>query len=281
MLRIRFLLCSIVVLSARAQAQSPAFADVEIEKLSCKVVDVDPVDEFTQLLRVEVQNRGAVDAEPVEFQIELDARKGTPQTERYRRVQLPLVRRFGRPAPAGGKQTYLLATNLIAKKGQHRVSVVTACGSTGGQVAQPDLGIGAPTSVQRTSLAGTFPVARVTLSNPLDADMDVLLRVTFTQPKNTVELMGLRLLAKKPREWIIASRPGVRSFVDSDTLPGSAFKVTAIELVDWSLVAQADPKAGAALLEPFYRASRAAALADADAIEEATIDIEAAEAVLS
>lgn len=243
------------VAPAQIAVQDPVFTTGSTDQLDCRVLEVRPVDGVTQLLTVEVKNRGAAAAEPIEFRIELKERKvQPPRSELYRRVQLPLVQRFGRPAPAGGKQTYVLATNLPGKKAQYAVSVTTACWCDGGVVAQPDLHVSEPEQVQRTSLVGTFPVTRVELQNPFDREVDVRLLVTLAQPTDCVEVMGLRLPAGGRESWVISTRVGAQPFVESDIPPGGAVKATRFEVVDWSLVAPCAKDSGATLLRPAYEA---------------------------
>jgi len=240
----------------RAQgAGEPVFATGDPASLTCRVVEVRPAGEPFQLLVVEVNNPGATPAEPLEFVVEVaDKKPNPPRTARFARVQLPAVQRFGRAAPAGGKQSYFVPTALPGKKAQFAVRVASASFYTGGEVGKPDLQIGEPTQVQRTSLAGTFPVTQVTLHNPFERDLDVLLLVTLKQPIDAVELMGARLPARGKIDWVVTSRGGNRTYLDPEGLPGCAMKATAFQVVDWSLRGAPAPGAGADLLRGAYEA---------------------------
>lgn len=242
---------------ALAQAPGePVFTTGDLTKLSCRVVATKPVDGNRQLLTVEVHNQGATAAEPLEFRIELPQKKPAPPLqETFARAQLPHVARHGRPTPAGGKLTYLVSTAMPGKKGQFTVSVAGASFFTGDAVPKPDLAFGKPEQVQRTSLAGTFPVTQVALQNPFAADLDVLMLVHYEQPQDLVELVGVRLAANARRDLLIATRPGRDVFLDplmED--PGTAVKATSFQVVDWCLVGTASPDAAIGGLREAYQA---------------------------
>jgi hypothetical protein len=242
------------LLPAQVSVPVPAFGAGDVGDLSCRVVAVREK-RGTSLLSVEVHNRGALAAEPLTFELEVADRKadGGKRTETFRRVQLPRARRFGRPVPAAGKQSYVVATLLPIARGGKGVRVGAACWYEGGAVAAPDLTIGEPQMVQRSSMAGTFPVTQVELGNPFDRDLDVLLRVTLAQPYDTVELMGLRLAAGQRRMWTLPSLAGAQPFLDESAV-ACPLRATAFELVDWSLLAPNDPAAVESLLRPAYEA---------------------------
>ncbi len=241
--------------SSVAQAPEPQFVAGDVAALTCRVLDARALEAPFQVLTIEVANRGAVAAEPLTFRLELPAKKGEPQpTETFVRVQLPLVNRYGRPAPAGGKQTYQVPTALPGKKAQVTVRVVDASFYDGGVVSRPDLRIGAPVQVQGKSLAGDFPVTQVKLHNPFDRDVDVLLAVTLQQPRDAVEVYGLRLPANGAVDWMIAQRLGNRPFQDMSGGPGCAVKATKFDVIDWSLVAPSSDTAGTDLLRGPYEA---------------------------
>lgn len=236
----RTVLLAALLLAGAVRAQGPAgpsFVAGDLAALEARVVDCKAIDASFQRLVVEVQSRGAVEAEPLEFRIELPARKGEPPVvETFSRVQLPAVARYGRPVPAGGKQTYQVSTALPGKKGQFRVVVTAASFGSGLAVGKPDLRIGEPVQVQRTSLAGTFPVTQVTLHNPFDREVDVMLSVTLKQPVDSVELYGVRLPAGRPLDWVLCSRPGNRPYVDQEGGPACVMKAVGFQVVDWCVV---------------------------------------------
>ncbi|MCC6672391.1 MAG: hypothetical protein IT458_15110 [Planctomycetes bacterium] len=239
--------------SAQEQPREPEFLTGDVARLECRVAGVRAVDKFSQLLLVEVHNRGTATAEPLEFGIELRERGGAaPRAETFRRVQLPLVRRYGRGAPPGGKQVYTLGTALHGTPAQYAVRVLSAAWHGPVEVARPGLKISRPTTVQRTSMVGTFPVTQIELTNPFDRDLDVLLLVTLAQPADLTELMGVRVPAGATLPWVLAGRAGPRAYLDAEAAPASALKATAFQLADWSLVGRADPEAGARRLRPAY-----------------------------
>jgi hypothetical protein len=243
-----------VATALAAQAPEPTFTRGNLADLTCRIADARAVDEWTQVLTIEVSNRGTAAAEPLEFRVEARGKKGEPLVEGFARAQLPRVHRHGRPTPASGKQTYQVPTALVAKKAQLTVTVVDASFGSELAVAAPDLRIGAPTQVQSRSLAGEFPVTKVALHNPFARDLDVLLSVTLQQPKDSVEIYGVRLPANGMLDWTIAQRPGARPFVDMTGGPACAMKATKVEVVDWCLVAPCPPELGAELLQPAYDA---------------------------
>ena len=201
--------------SALAQVPAgPAFEAGDPAALTCRVVAQKPAEDGRLLLTVEVNNRSSLAAEPLVFELEQPQGKGQPpQVETFARAQLPHVARYGRPAPAGGKQTYLVPVGP-AKKGTWSARVTAASFGRDLAVAEPAFRFGKPEQVQRTSLAGTFPVTQVAIGNPLPCDVDVLMHVTYQQPKDCVELVGVRLPAGATLAVVIATRPGREVFLD-------------------------------------------------------------------
>ncbi|MBK8101598.1 MAG: hypothetical protein IPK26_31335 [Planctomycetes bacterium] len=242
-------------LAVGCPSQVPSFGTGNLDSLTCKVSSLEPTSEGWQTMVVEVTNRGPLAAEPLEFEIVLRERKvDPPRTETFRRVSLPLVARYGRPAPANGRQTYTLTTALPGKKGAFDVRVIAASWYGNGDVPKPEVKISEPKGVQRTSLAGSFPVTEVSFTNPFDRELDVLCLVTLTQPVDVVDLMGFRLPAKATTPFVIATRPGPRCFLERDEAPGCAMKATNFRIVDWSLVGEVAADAGEKLLQPAYDA---------------------------
>ena len=243
---------------AHAPAQSPAgpvFEAGDPAVLTCRVVAQKPGEDGKLLLTVEVHNRGPVAAEPLVFELEQPQGKGQPpRVETFARAQLPHAARHGRPAPAGGKQSYLVPV-VAAKKGTWSARVTAASFGRDLAVAEPAFRFGKPEQVQRTSLAGTFPVTQVAIGNPLACDVDVLMQVTFQQPKDCVELVGVRLPAGSTLAVVIATRPGREVFLDPlMESPGCAIRATAFDVVDWCLCGTAAADAGSTLLRDAYEA---------------------------
>lgn len=233
---------------------APSLAPGDLADLTCKVVTLDTKGDVPHRLVVEVQNRGAASAEPLLFEIESRGKKGEAGTETFARVMSPRFARFGRPTLPGGKERYELATNLAGGKGQFSVRVSAASWHEGAAVPKPDLRIGEPQQVQRTSLGGTFPVTQVTLHNPFDRDVEVLLRVKLVQPVDRVDLYGVRLPANGAFDWVVSTRGTLPVYVPNDLPPGGPVKATGFELVDWVLVGEAPKEAGAECLGAAYRA---------------------------
>jgi hypothetical protein len=255
MARIRLVVALFGFASAVAQGPvEPAFATGDLATLDCRLVAIQAVEDGVQRLTVEVHNRGTVAAEPLAFRIELPQKKPQPPAvATFVRAQLPHAARHGRPAPAGGKQTYVLSTWLAGKKGQLSVHVTAAAFGSDLAVPKPAIAFGKPEQVQRESMAGTFPVTKVTVTNPLPREVDVLVLVTYEQPKDVIELVGLRLPAQGTRDVVIATRPGNEVFLDPlMEMPGCAIKAVAFEVVDWCLVGAVPKDAGVALLREAY-----------------------------
>ncbi len=248
-------LATTTLLAAQSQAApQPRFVAGDLADLSCKVVTLDTKGDVPHRLVVEVQNRGKASAEPLLFEIESRGKKGEAGAETFARVMAPRFARFGRPTPPGGKERYELATHLSGGKAQFAVRVSGASWHDGAAVARPDLRIGEPQQVQRTSLVGTFPVTQVTLHNPFDRDLEVLLRVKLVQPVDRVDLYGVRLPAGRAFDWVVSTRGTLPVFVPHDQPPGGPVKATGFELVDWVLVGEAPKEAGADCLGAAYRA---------------------------
>ncbi|MCA8976841.1 MAG: hypothetical protein KDC98_19115 [Planctomycetes bacterium] len=194
--------------------------------------------------------------EPLAFELQWqEGRTRAAHVETLLRARLPHVARYGNPTPAGGRQRYLLRAGSVPKRARPTVAVTAATFHRGGAVERPALGIGRIEQVQATSLVGTFPVSQVPLHNPLDRDVEVLLRVRLQQPRDCTALYGVRLPARGDVDFRITTRPSVNElFLDADIPPGCAMKASAVELVDWCLVGAGDPAAGALLLRPAYAA---------------------------
>ena len=237
----------------------PTFHDGDPTTLACRIVASKACDFGLQRLTVEVRNPGRVAAEPLVFELVQAGKKAEPsQAETFRRAQLPHFARFGRPVPAGGKQTYYVLTALPPKKGPIDVRVTAASFVDGGDLPRPGVVFGKPDQVQRESMAGTFPVTQVTMQNPLAQELDVLMLVKFEQPKDVSELVGVRLPASGSLTVLLASRPGRDAWIDPLMVaPVTAVKATAFEIVDWCAVGTASGETQVAALrtawEGWYR----------------------------
>jgi len=250
---------SVALLLSWGHAQQPVeprFHPGDPAALTCRIVGEQPAANGVRILRVEVQNPGTVPAEPLRFEVRSGASKGTnAEVEWFDRAQLPRFGRFGRPVAPRGRQTYLVPTVLAGKRAALDVCVTEAAFVEGGQLDRPALAIGEPKQVQRESLGGTFPVTQVTIANPLPNELDVLLLVTLSQPRDATELMGVRLPAGGALDVLIASLPGRKAWIDPlDDHPGSAVKAVRFEVVDWCAVGDAPPDAAIGALRTAYEA---------------------------
>lgn len=249
------LLCPLLAAQALVEARIPTFANGELNALNCRVVKRGGKGDFACWLVVEVHNTGTIACEPIAFEVTLPAkrRKDAPRIERFERTKMPRAQRFGRPVLAGKKQLYHVATGLVGDKRKYSVRVVHASFHDGATIAKPTLLAGKAKQVQATSLAGTFPITRVALHNPLAHDLDALFLVTLTQPKDLVELYAVRLAAGQQRDWDIYSRPGAAMFLHPEAAPGCAMRATKFELVDWVLAAPPDTAAAKQQWRKAYR----------------------------
>ncbi|MCB9876494.1 MAG: hypothetical protein H6835_02740 [Planctomycetes bacterium] len=236
----------------------PRFGDGDVDRLACRIVDQGGQRENGSWLVVEVENRGAVAAEPVVFAIAPSGRdRATGDERRTSRGRLPDLRRFGRPVAPGQKQRFWLRTSVPGDRKKLQARVVEACFHDGPPVPEPAGLVGAIDHVQRESMIGTFPVPLVKLHNPLDRDLDVLMLVTLSQPRDGVELFGARIAAGKTLDWVLWSVPYETPFLDTDGAPAGPVRATKIDVVDWLLVGDPDADAGArrfaAAYEPWLR----------------------------
>lgn len=248
-----------LLLADLALAQSPAeptFHDGDPATLACRVVASTPCDFGLQQLTLEVRNPGPIAAEPLTFELTAPGKKPEPpQVEICQRARFPYFARFGRPVPAGGKQTYQVVTALATKKGSIAVRVTAASFVDGGILPKPEIGFGAPEQVQRESMAGTFPITQVRMQNPLPYEVDLLLQVQFQQPKDVRELVGVRLPANGGLDVLFASRPGRAVWIDPlASAPGGEVKAVAFEIVDWCAVGNASGEAQIAALREAWEA---------------------------
>ncbi len=246
-----------LLVALASSADEPTFETGNVTSLGCRVVDARPCGETFTLLSVEIVNSGRAAAEPLDFTIELPTKSTgkkaeSSRVEVFHRATLPRFHRYGRPTPPGGKQKYFLATALNGKKAEYRVAVASASFVNRGDVSKPELFVGGPKQVERTSVVGTFPVTAFELKNPFDRALDALFLVTLTQPLDSTELVGVRIPAGASRNVEIATRPGKNVYLEGDSLPTCAIKATKVELVDWSLVAPPDEQNARALLQPAY-----------------------------
>ena len=230
----------------------PRFVDGDLANLSCKVLSLDAKGDSPHRLVVEVQNRGTSSAEPLQFEVTSRGQKDAEPKETFTRAMLPRFARYGRPVLAGGKERYDLTTYLAGNKAQFSVRVVAAVWHEGTALPKPDLHIGEPQQVQRTSLSGAFGVTQVSLTNPFDREVDVLLRVRLVQPVDRVDLYGVRLPVGRSFDWVISSRGSLPVYLPHDLPPGNAVKATEFEVVDWILVGETPKSAGADQLRAAY-----------------------------
>lgn len=252
-------IAALVLLAAPTLAQAvaePTFRDGDPATLACRVVASTPCDFGLQQLTIEVRNPGQVAAEPLAFELIAPGKKPEPpQVETCHRARFPHFARFGRPVPAGGKQTYQVVTALAAKKGSIVVRVAAASFVDGGVLAKPEIGIGVPEQVQRESMVGTFPITQVRMQNPLPYEIDLLMQVQFQQPKDVRELVGVRLPANGGLDVLFASRPGRDVWIDPlASAPGGEVKAVAFEIVDWCAVGHASGEAQIASLREAWEA---------------------------
>lgn len=251
------LIVAMLLTWGRAQEPGqPKFQPGDPGALTCRVVGEQPAANGARILRIEVQNPGTVPVEPLRFEVRAGTAKGAnAEVERFERAGLPRFGRFGRPVPPRGRQTYLVPTALLGKRGALDVCVTEASFVEGGQLDKPALAFGEPQQVQRESLGGTFPVTQVTIGNPLPQALDVLMLVTLTQPKDSTELMGVRLPAAGSLDVLIASLPGRKAWIDPfDDHPGTAVKAVRFEVVDWCAVGDAPADAAIGALRTAYEA---------------------------
>lgn len=225
------------------QVTAPAFASADVSALECSVVKVEAQDWGT-LVQVEVRNPGALAAEPLVFELTASpTKKGAPLApERVARVDFPYSRRFGRPAPAKGKERYWLHTRLLAADAKFEASVLEASFFSGAAHPKPAFELSKP---GRVDLPGVDNAPHTVTSFKLEQnsgfDLDLVFRAKFSAPRDQDALVGVRIRSGAEREWIISELAG-RLVFDLGA-PRVQTKVEKLELVDWCYVAPADAAA--------------------------------------
>jgi hypothetical protein len=253
------LLCwlSVSVSIAFAQSPEPRFASEALASLTCAVVQHEP-SAFGVRLLVEVRNASTtLAAEPLAFELtrtDKKARKNEENVSRVEiaRVSLPFVRRFGRAAPAKGRERYWLQAGFAAEEARFEARVTRASWFEGAPAPRPSIDVGKPQRADFTANDGrALGATAVALSNPHSLDIDLVFLATFAAPRDTEALLGVRIRAASEREWIISQLPGQLTFSEE---PGYApVRVEKLALVDWSWVAPDDPADDERRFQEFYR----------------------------
>ena len=245
-------LCLFASTPSSAEVTAPKFVPSDATPLECSVVKVEPQDWGT-LLQVEVRNPTAVAAEPLAFDVTAKpSKKGVELApERIWRVDFPYAGRFGRPAPAKGKERYWLHTRLLAADVKFDVRVGEANFHTGSATAKPKFELSKPARVDVPGFDSTPHAAtafRVAQTSGLD--LDLVFRASFTAPRDQDALVGVRVRSGVEREWILSE---LASSLRFDLEAGNAAtNVAKLELVDWCYAAAPDAEADAREFRAWY-----------------------------
>jgi hypothetical protein len=223
--------------------------------LTCKVVKEEPGKLFATRLWVEVSNTGPLAAEPLEFLVRQEPKsvKGNagPFETTVARAAFPFAARYGRPAPAGGKNRYWLQAGSARDDVQWSVKVTRAAWPKGGVLPKPDVQVGAIEAIPMKDVQGQeTTVCRVKLSNRTPRTLDLVFHVSVRQPREGEALAGVRVPPGEI-EWVVSElRPNLGFSMDA---PSNPVKIDALELVDWCAVGASDPAAAADAFVPAYR----------------------------
>lgn len=221
----------------------PKFGTADIAQLECTITKVEPQDWGT-LLQVELRNPTALAAEPLAFDVlPKSSKKGfEPAPERVWRVDFPYAGRFGRPAPANGKERYWLHTRLLASDVKFEVRVGEASFFAGPGTGKPKFELSKPARVDVPGFDSTPHAATAfRVSQGSNLDLDLVFRASFTAPRDQDALVGVRVRSGVEREWILSElAPSLRFELEAGNV---ATKVEKLELVDWCYVAPTDAKA--------------------------------------
>ena len=208
------------------------------------------------LVEVEVENHGALYAEPLAFRF-------TPRTARgaapgapleVLRVDFPHHGRAGGAVDPRGKRRYPLLVRLEADAAEAcDVSVVRASFAAAAFTLDDPVAIGRLERAAefRGELQRTIDVTRVTLENRSAHELDAVLRATYRAPKKAETLLRYRLAAGERREVAIEELP----VGGGGTWSGAA--VVELELVDACALLDDGAEAAAALFREAYGAWRA------------------------
>jgi hypothetical protein len=236
-------LLALLPLAAPIAAQ----AEGSLDRLSCRVRQIEPADDWTLLVRVEVENRNAVTAEVAEFVVR------TPDGERrVRRFPYPEAGRHGRGAPARGAQDYWLRVRLPDSRAP-RLRVEVGIGAavfhdrpvpdappvTLGRIEHRDVEEG----------GHRFQIATIETHNALDRPVDALLLVRLRKPQDSRWLCPVHI---EPGDGEVTI-DGLRTEMVWESATSKLFglELRSAEVVDWTGV---QPVTDAPIVDAFAAA---------------------------
>jgi hypothetical protein len=244
--------------SPAGHAQSPP---PETDALDCRILRVEAESYGFARVTVEVRNDADRAIEPLVFRFTLPrpSRGADRPTRDIARCRLPHVARRGRPVPPHGQETYWLQIGAydakeLEKRGALDVEVVTAVTVAGDPLPEPPLEIGPIEATQApTFQGGDVPASTLSVRNPLDVTVDVIVRGRFSQPRDLDAYFGMRLPPGATTGFLVSELPADLTF-ELTEFAHKPTKLEAIDVVDWCAVETPDAGAVGELVADAYRA---------------------------
>ncbi|MBK8101240.1 MAG: hypothetical protein IPK26_29515 [Planctomycetes bacterium] len=241
----------LVVVAAALPAQQVEFTTGRLADLSCRVTLATSPYAGTVLLEVEVRNQGGVTAEPTVFTCTTGI---AGEVHRVERCPLPHGNRVGRGVGAGSQRTCYLQIETAAAPRSVKVELTSATFHRNAPLEDPPVLLGKLRQDAVVHGGLRHAATLVEIKSIVPEPVDVILRATYAEPDVSKGLLAIRLAPAEVREFAFSRRPLRLGFGDHPGTDG--VKITALEVLDWTLVKDgaSGPGAGAAGMAPFLQA---------------------------
>jgi len=236
-----------------ARAGDPAFGAGDLSQLSVQAKSVSEAVRGVEsaLVELEIENSGALHAEPIEFSYTYRVRGEGTVTARVARVTAPFDGRAGRAVPPGDRSVFPIVVPLDPKVARAaKWSVARASFFENASIVTMPVALGAieEAEAERTLQGDKVPHSLVNVTNTTPYVVDAIVLARFKRPKKAHTLIQCRLEPEETKAWVVNGIP-------LDVASNSYFwgsEIESVELVDWSFLRSERNADARALLEQAY-----------------------------